>query len=92
LQRSWSEPIRSIPRYRVLTPREPGRSGAIGLLSLEGVPASALVEYLMREHGIFTAVQKTPGESGVRITPGLPTSREHIGRLLTALQAAADQL
>jgi selenocysteine lyase/cysteine desulfurase len=90
LHRSWAEPLRTFPRFRVLTPRTAGRYGAIGLLTLEGVPVESLSEYLMKDHRIFTAVQKHPAVSGVRVTPGLPTSQEHISRLLAALQAAAD--
>jgi selenocysteine lyase/cysteine desulfurase len=90
LQRSWSEAVRALPRFRVLTPRAPGRFGAIGLLTLEGVPADALCDYLMKEHQIFTAVQHLPSTSGVRITVGLPTPFSHVTRLLEALAAAAD--
>jgi selenocysteine lyase/cysteine desulfurase len=89
LQRSWAEPLRARERFRVLTPRAAGRHGAIGLLNLAGVAPEALFDYLLREQHIFTVVQKNAAVGGVRVTPGLPTSQEHIDRLNEALQAAA---
>jgi selenocysteine lyase/cysteine desulfurase len=82
--------VRTIPRYRVLTPRSPGRYSAIGLLTLDGVAAESLAAYLMKEHEIFTAVLNHPAVQGVRVTPGLPTSQAHIDRLLDALHAAQE--
>jgi len=82
LHRTWAETLRSWPRFRVLTPQAAGRYGAIGLLSLDGAPAEALVDYLLEEHKIFTVAMKLRSETAVRVTPGLPTSRAHIDRLL----------
>jgi selenocysteine lyase/cysteine desulfurase len=88
LQRSWAEPLRAMPRFRVFTPRASGRHGAIGLFTLEGVSPETLFEYLLIEHRLFTVVQKNAAVGGVRITPGLPTSQADIARLLEALAAA----
>jgi len=85
LQRSWTEPLRLVPGFRVLTPRAPGHSGALGLLAHESIPAEVLCERLMRENRIFTSVQKLPSVAGVRIVPGLPTSLKEITALLEAL-------
>ena len=92
LHESWTRPLRADSRYKVLTPRAPERHGAIGLLALSGVPAVRLCEYLLSKHGLLTAVHKLPLESGVRITPGLPTSLAHIYRLNDALRAAPGEL
>jgi selenocysteine lyase/cysteine desulfurase len=89
LHRSWAEPLRVMPHYQVLTPSAPARHGAIGLLCLKGVAGKILAEYLMDEHRIFTVVQKLPSVSGVRVTPGLPTSQQDIDRLLEGLRMAA---
>jgi selenocysteine lyase/cysteine desulfurase len=89
LHRSWAEPLRKLSGFRVLTPRGAGRYGAIGLFTLDGMPAEALCDYLMKEHRIFTVVHRLPQVSGVRVTPGLPTSQEDIQRLLEGLQAAS---
>jgi len=89
LQRSWTEPLRRHPRYRLLTPGAAGRHGAIGTFTLEGVPPEDVFNYLREQFGIFTVVQKSALYSGVRVTPGLPTSREHIVRLVEALTEAA---
>lgn len=92
LQESWSRPLRADSRYTVLTPLAPHRHGAIGLLALSGVPAERLHEYLWSKHSLLTAVHKLPLGSGVRITPGLPTSLAHISRLNEALRAAPKDL
>ncbi|HEX2862366.1 MAG TPA: aminotransferase class V-fold PLP-dependent enzyme [Lacunisphaera sp.] len=88
LQRQWAEPVRTWPRFRMLTPRAEARHGALGLCVLDGVPAETLFRYLYREHGVFTVVQKLPTIPGVRVTPGLPSSARDIARLLEGLRAA----
>jgi selenocysteine lyase/cysteine desulfurase len=92
LQRSWSEPLRDRPAFRVFTPRDPARHGALGLLALPGVPAEQLFHYLLDEQKIFTALFQTDRFDAVRVTPGLPTSRAETARLLAALDAAAARL
>lgn len=92
LQRLWSEPVRTWDRYRLLTPRDPARHGAIGAMELVGVRAETLFEYLLKEHGVFTSVQRVGLGGAVRVTPGLPTTRAHIDRLLEGLRKAARAL
>jgi selenocysteine lyase/cysteine desulfurase len=88
LHRSWMEFLRARPEFEIYTPRAVGRYGAIGLFALKNVPAPALSEYLMSEHQIFTGVQTLTTLSGVRVTPGLPTSVKEVQRLILALDAA----
>lgn len=92
LQRSWMDVVRGWPRFRVLTPREPGQHGAIGALTLDGVAAPTLFDYLLAEHGLLTTVQRPRFGEVLRVTPGMPTSPAHIERLLVALQAAERHL
>lgn len=92
LQRSWTNVVRTWPRFRVLTPAEPERHGAIGSLTMGGVAASALFDYLLAEHGLFATVQRPRFGEVLRVTPGLGTSRAHLERLLVALQAAERHL
>ena len=92
LQRSWTERLRGMSRFRLFTPQQPQRHGAIGAFALEGAPAEKLCAYLMEKHQLFTAAQKVGTESVVRITPGLPTSRAEIERLVGALESAATVL
>jgi Selenocysteine lyase len=92
LQRRWTEVVRAWPRFRVLTPEDPRRHGAIGALRMEGVEAKLLFEYLFERYGLYTSLQRIGGEGAVRITPGLPTTSDHIDRLLEGLEAAAKVL
>jgi selenocysteine lyase/cysteine desulfurase len=88
LQRSWTERVRAMPRFRLFTPKKPERHGAIGAFALEDAPAEKLCAYLQEKHSLFAAVQKVGAESVVRVTPGLPTSRGEIDRLVAALESA----
>jgi selenocysteine lyase/cysteine desulfurase len=86
LQRRWTEVVRTLSRVRVLTPSDPTRHGAIGAFSIEGMEPRAIVDRLMREHGIFVNAIDHPFLRGVRVTPGMPTTAEHIDRLVLALR------
>lgn len=86
LQRHWTDAVRSLPRVRLLTPSDPARHGAIGTFAIEGLQPATVVARLMNEHGIFANAFDAPIQ-GVRITPGLHTSRAHIDRLVSALEA-----
>ena len=92
LHRSWAEPLRARSRFRVLTPRAPERHGAIGLVALEGVSGDSLAKYLYERHQLFVAAHALPNLTGVRITPGLPTSVSQIERLSHALIQAEKDL
>jgi selenocysteine lyase/cysteine desulfurase len=91
LQQSWTNRVATIPGFRVLTPRDPGRSGALGLVAHDRIPAQELVRRLMDEHNILTAVQKLPSVAGLRAVPGLPTPRGHLDRLVEALERITAQ-
>ncbi|HVU34881.1 MAG TPA: aminotransferase class V-fold PLP-dependent enzyme [Opitutaceae bacterium] len=90
LHRRWAEPLRADARFRVLSPRTAERQSAIGLVTLNGIPADALHDRLYREHRVFTTVASLGGEPALRITPGLPTSEREIDALIEALLAVAD--
>ena len=92
LHRRWAEPTRRLARYRVLTPSRPGSFGAIGAVTLDGVPAIALRDYLLEKHALFTAVVSLPMGDALRISPGMPTSAAEIDHLLEGLEAAANHL
>ena len=91
LHRSWAGPLRLDRRFRVLTPQGAGRSGAIGLFTLEGVPPEKLFDHLMERYGILTALHTVNSTRGLRVTPGLPTPRSHLLRLVEALTETADR-
>ena len=92
LQSRWADVVRTWPRFRMLTPADPRRHGAIGALRMEGVEAKTLFEFLLTRYGLYTSLQRVAGEDAVRITPGLPTTSGDIDRLLEGLEAAAKVL
>lgn len=85
LQSMWTTPARSFPRLRLLTPADPARHGALGAFAVEGRPPADVVQQLLTGYGLYAAERDHPMVGGVRITPGLPTSREDIERLIEAL-------
>jgi selenocysteine lyase/cysteine desulfurase len=86
LQRRWTDVARTLPRARMLTPSDPTRHGAIGAFSIEEMEPRLIADRLMREHGIFVNALDHPFLRGVRVTPGMPTTAEHIDRLILALR------
>ncbi len=85
LQRRWTDLARTLPRVRVLTPSRTAHHGAIGTFSIEGSEPKKIVAELMNRHGIFTNAIAHPLITGVRVTPGVPTSVEEIDQLGSAL-------
>jgi selenocysteine lyase/cysteine desulfurase len=86
LRRRWQHPLSSLPRVHVHTPESDSRCAAIGVFSVDGLDAETLSERLYRHHGLYTAIQKLPSVTGVRIVPGLPTPLEHLDRLVAAVR------
>jgi selenocysteine lyase/cysteine desulfurase len=89
LQRRWTEQVRSLPRVRMLTPRDVTRHGAIGTFTIEGIPASVVAEKLFREFGIFVNATGHAEFPAVRATVGLPTTTEDVDRFAEAIEAIA---
>jgi selenocysteine lyase/cysteine desulfurase len=86
LQQRWADAARKLPRIQMLTPRDPARHGAIGAFSVDGVPAEVAAKMLFERDGLFVNVFTMAGISGVRVTPGLPTTSADIDRLVAALR------
>jgi isopenicillin-N epimerase len=87
----WAERLRGHGPIQILTPADPRLYGGITSFRLEGRTNSAdnvaLAKKLLDQHGIFT-VHRTGVAAGdcVRVTPALFTSRDHIDRLVKALE------
>lgn len=79
LRKRWSNQLRELPGVSILNSEDPEQSCAIGFLSVQGIPASALAEYLWEKKRIWTVAVDTPGEyNGLRITPNVYTTLEEI--------------
>ena len=89
LQRYWTDQVRGKPRLVVNTPSQPGRSGAIANVGVEGVTPSALAERLMKEFKIFTVAIDGAGVHGVRVCPQLFTTTAELDQFVKALRTIA---
>jgi selenocysteine lyase/cysteine desulfurase len=67
-------------RVKVLTPLDSPYSGAIGLVSIEGLDAGKTSAWLLDKHRIVTAPIAHPEFSGVRVTPNVYTTLDEVDR------------
>jgi isopenicillin-N epimerase len=90
----WAERLRGHGRLEVLTPSDRRLHGGITSFRLKDRTSAAdnvaLAKQLLDQFGIFS-VHRTGVAAGacVRITPAMFTSRDHIDRLVHALEAIA---
>jgi selenocysteine lyase/cysteine desulfurase len=77
-------------RVRVPTPLDQPHAGAIALLQVEGLDASALQAWLLEKHKILTVAINHPEFSGIRVTPNVYTTLDEIDlfsdRILEAIR------
>ncbi len=66
------------PRVKVLTPLKGGNSGAIGLVSIEGLQFQELGGWLMSKHRIVNTPILHAEFNGLRITPNVYTTIDEI--------------
>lgn len=94
LRDRWVRPLRALPQVQLLTPDEPGLSGAITSFRLAGRTSqadnTALAKALLDRHRIFT-VQRDGLASGacVRVTPALATRMSDLDALVAAIRELA---
>lgn len=67
-------------RVRILTPLEPGRSGAIALFSAEGTDPGKLTRLLQDKHQVICTPIVHPQFSGVRVTPNIYSTPDECDR------------
>lgn len=79
LRDRWARPLlEESDRVKVLTPLDGKDSGAIALVSVDGLEPGELVGWLLREHRIVSTPINHPEFSGVRITPNVYTTPDEI--------------
>ena len=79
LRDRWATQVLAVSdRARMLTPMAPGRSGAIGVLAIEGMDMAKLGEWLLGQHRIVTTPLVSEEFTGVRITPNVYTTLDEI--------------
>lgn len=81
----WVNRVRSFRRIEMLVPEASERSCAIAAFRVEEMDGQDVVDYLLREHGIFTCAPVLNGERIVRVTPHLHNGPEQLDKLVAAL-------
>jgi isopenicillin-N epimerase len=81
--------LQSIPRVRILTPVEPGRSAGLTSFNLEGIPHTKALERLAKKaHFVLRAV---PELNAIRVSTGIYNNTSELDLLLSALKDVAAQ-
>jgi selenocysteine lyase/cysteine desulfurase len=70
-----------------LNSEDPEQSCAIGFISVDGIEAPKLANYLWTKQRIWTVAIVTPGEyQGLRITPNVYTTLEEIDTFIEVMK------
>lgn len=76
--------LQSIPRVRILTPLESGRSGGLTTFALKGIPHDRALELLGKEaHFVLRAI---PELDAIRVSTGIYNLPEELDLLLSAVE------
>lgn len=81
------EGLKAIPKVRILTPLEPGRSAGLTAFSLEGIPHQKVAEALSGKPQCI--VRAVPELDAVRVSTAVHSLPAEIDRLLTAVKQLA---
>lgn len=80
--------LKESDRVKVLTPLGPNAGGAIALVSVDGIDASALTTWLLSKHFVVTVAINHAEFSGLRITPSVYTQRQELDRFIELMTGA----
>lgn len=86
LKEYWVSRVRTFKRIEMLVPEAAERSCAIAAFRVEEMDGQDVVDYLLREHGIFTCAPQIGDARVVRVTPHLHNGPEQLDKLVAALE------
>lgn len=89
LQRYWTDKAREMPGVTIHTPKDQKYSGAIALVSVQGMTPAEVDRELFNRSKIHTVGIVWENISGVRITPNVYTSLKDLDRLVDTLDSIA---
>ena len=93
LRARWVDRVAALRGVRVLTPSDPEQACGLGAMSIDGVDADALTDYLLKKHQIHVRPRFVPGEfSCIRVTPNVFTTLAEIDAFSSGIEAAVRQL
>ncbi len=90
----WQDKLSDLPKVRLLTPREDGRSFGVASFAVDGVPSDKLARHLREAAGINVqdkAGKHSPFQNAIRVSPGVYTLRTEVDKLVTAVSAVAEE-
>lgn len=89
LRERWMRGVEGVKGVTLRTSSDPAQSCALGAMSLAGMGAAQLVDYLVTKHLIHVRARFVPGEfEAIRVTPNVFTTVEEIDAFVTAIRAA----
>lgn len=91
LQRYWTDKVREMPGVTVHTPMSPKYSGAIALVSVEGMTPAEVDNALFAKAKIHAVGIVWENISGVRITPHVYTSLKDLDRLVNTMDSITQE-
>ena len=86
LKTYWTSEVSQTDGISITTPKSETHSGAIALVSMEGVKPSEIDQKLFKNYGIHTVAIEWENISGVRITPHVYTTFSDLDKLIEGLQ------
>jgi selenocysteine lyase/cysteine desulfurase len=91
LRDRWAARVKQHPRIRLHTNLDPGQSGAIGTVGIEGIPTPKMTAHLWDRWRIIVTPIVHPEYEGARVTPNVYTTLEEVDTFATALLQLADK-
>jgi len=90
----WLDRVKDIPTLRHHTPHGNEVSCGITCIELQNIPTPKLRQWLLDQHKILTmdVTRRTNQFSGIRISPGLATTKTELDQLVAALHQAPSRL
>jgi selenocysteine lyase/cysteine desulfurase len=89
LKNYWVQALQGTAGIRFNTPFDDARSCAIANVAIKGYTPAQLTQKLYDDYKIFTVAIDSPPVQGVRITPHLYTTTQHLDKLVDALKTLA---
>lgn len=91
LKNYWVEQLSKVDGVSFNTPLQDERTGAIANFALRGFTPVQLSNALYDNYKIFTVGIETPAVNGVRVTPHLYTTQQHLDALISAVKELAEK-
>ncbi len=85
LKNYWVNKVKDLKNVSFNTPDEDGRTAAIANIAIKGMKPSELAKKLYDDYKIFTVAIETEAVNGVRVTPHLYTTQEHLDKMVSAI-------